>query len=333
MSLHPYIPPPPLALAITPAPPYKQQKSDKPKDTGGEKKADNDHDHDKLKASPKAKIDDADKKADGDDGVKPDAKQKKEGQDEGPAEQHEKTLVDRQPGRAQGQTPQPQPLPPADVPETPLTPVSMIPGPPTPDPDVQLANAKGEAEADAKPVAHTSDAQKGDKIKTKDEKDNDKADAEADAEKEVEPEPEPLRLIGPAPHTPIRTRLDMNPLKPYPPIDTDPRGAYHLYAKGCGAEWILIDVTKDGWMAEEWKGREERDALARLRGLDVKKAGGGVHAKGAGDVSGWGLGREVPKTAGEVLVQLWNDLVEAPYNEVSPQASTCSSSMIHATNR
>ena len=102
-------------------------------------------------------------------------------------------------------------------------------------------------------------------------------------------------------------------MKPYPPIDTDPRGAYHLYAKGFHSEWLLIDVVKDGWMFEYWRGKAERDALDTLRGEDVRRAERELEVLSRTQK---GM-REVPETAGELLVQLWNDLAEAPWNEVS----------------
>jgi hypothetical protein len=45
-----------------------------------------------------------------------------------------------------------------------------------------------------------------------------------------EPLPEPLCLLGPPPQYLIQARLDLDPSKPWPPIEADPRGAYHLYA-------------------------------------------------------------------------------------------------------
>lgn len=76
----------------------------------------------------------------------------------------------------------------------------------------------------------------------------------------------PLQLLPPVPHRPLRSRLDLNPSQPYPPIDTDPRGAYYKYAKAVGNETLYIDLTKDGWLTEQWRERGEREALARLTG-------------------------------------------------------------------
>jgi hypothetical protein len=107
----------------------------------------------------------------------------------------------------------------------------------------------------------------------------------------------------------------LNPSHPWPPLESDPRGAYHLYAKGCYKgiiESVYIDVTKDGWMSEHWKEKSERDALAKLRGEDLRQARRELE---------WQAklkeGRKVPKSAGDVLLCLWNLLVEAPNNEVS----------------
>ncbi|WVQ98883.1 hypothetical protein IAU59_006014 [Kwoniella sp. CBS 9459] len=135
--------------------------------------------------------------------------------------------------------------------------------------------------------------------------------AEAASEPEPEPEPEPLRLLPPAPPRPLRTRLELNPSKPYPPIYTDPRGAYHKYARAVGQEWILIDVTKDGWLAEQWKERTEREALKRLTGewereLQVEME----RQRKKAEI------RQVPSQAEQILLQLWNELVEANNHEI-----------------
>ncbi|WVF72037.1 hypothetical protein IAT40_006849 [Kwoniella sp. CBS 6097] len=128
---------------------------------------------------------------------------------------------------------------------------------------------------------------------------------------EPEPEPEPLRLLRPAPPRPLRTRLELNPSKPYPPIYTDPRGAYHKYARAVGQEWILIDVTKDGWLAEQWKERTEREALKRLTGewekeLEIEME----RQRKRAEI------RQVPQQAEKILLQLWNELVEANNHEI-----------------
>jgi hypothetical protein len=219
----------------------------------------------------------------------------------------------------------------------PDTPGSMVPEPPTPDhdnaqpsptPNIPLAAVKDVSD-DKKPKADDPIAIPiDDKDQTKAEP---SGEAKADStpkepfigplpkpygpEPEPELEPEPLRLIGPPPKYPIRTRLDLNPSHPWPPIESDPRGAYHHYAKGCYKgiiESVYIDVTKDGWMSEHWKEKSERDALEKLRGEDLRKARRALEWQGK-----LRQRRKVPKSAGEVLLMLWNLLVEAPNNEVS----------------
>lgn len=325
MSLHPYIPPPPLALTIVPAPPIKPPKPrDKDKEAEkNDKPADQDQNQNqgKDKDKDKAKADDKDAKP-GDAGNKPDEKEAG-GKKADDGDDAHKTLVDI--GHNENDAAKPIDAPMAnavqaegekqmpDVPETPLTPVSMLAGPPTP------ALAEGDAQPDGadKPkedkAAVEGKAPNGEVKSAPENKDEKDKKEGPEPEPEAEAESKPLCLIGPTPHTPIRTRLSMNQAKPYPPIDTDPRGAYHLYAKGCSKEWILIDVTKDGWMSENWRGKEERDALARLRGEDVRRA-----ERELEKVAKLREKREVPATAGELLVQLWNDLAEAPWTEVSP---------------
>jgi hypothetical protein len=127
---------------------------------------------------------------------------------------------------------------------------------------------------------------------------------------------EPIKLLGPAPPRPLRTRLDLNPSRPYPPINTDPRGAYHKYAKFMTNDWVLIDVTKDGWLTPQWKEKNERDALARLRGEDVLQAERETEEERLKRII-----RKVPKTAEGVLLELWNDLVQTPMKEVSSNIS------------
>lgn len=226
----------------------------------------------------------------------------------------------------------------------PNTPDSMVPEPPTPDhvnakpspvPETPLAAVKATSD-DNKPRADDpTDLAEVDKdkqdIKPADEPKAESPADESDAipkepfigslpkpygpEPEPELEPEPLRLIGPPPKYPIRTRLDLNQSHPWPPIESDPRGAYHHYAKGCFKgiiESVYIDVTKDGWMSEHWKEKSERDALAKLRGEDLRKARRELEWQGKLKQR-----RKVPKSAGEVLLMLWNLLVEAPNNEVN----------------
>ena len=318
MSLHRYLVPPPLALAISPAKPHPLPRTDT------EKKSD-----DKAKAKeqePVANPDD--KKAQdkpipkGDDEVKPDPVAKA--------------------GGDQVKTPGsmvPEPPTPADdavdpdakaSPDAPQLDAAEggqgvkevkadIPSPDNKHVNVNAAGVDGSdkakvAKEDAVAAPQDADA----KADTTDKEAiiGPKTEAEAKASQDAELEPEPLRLIGPPPKYPIRTRLDLDPSKPWPPVEPDPRGAYHLYAKGCNKgiiESVYIDVTKDGWMSEHWREKSERDALERLRGEDLKRAKRELEVEARRREI-----RKVPKKAGDVLLMLWNMLVEAPNNEVSP---------------
>jgi hypothetical protein len=308
MSLHRYLVSPPLAIAIAPAKPHPPPRTEK-------------------KPEPQDKVKQEEKKVEGpapDPNQKADAdptKPKADGVDKPPAEP-----------KADGQV---------GVPDTPG---SMLPEPPTPadgadddnaqvppTPNTPLVPVKDEKPKDDDPTAIVKDdkdktnANPPDETKLK--PDIDKSNPTPKEpfigplpkpygpEPEPELEPEPLRLIGPPPKYPIRTRLDLNPSHPWPPIESDPRGAYHHYAKGCYKgiiESVYIDVTKDGWMSEHWKEKSERDALEKLRGEDLRKARRALEWQGK-----LRQRRKVPKSAGEVLLMLWNLLVEAPNNEVS----------------
>jgi hypothetical protein len=297
MSLHQYLVPPPLALAIHPAPPYKSSSADKDKDKDKDKKPD-------------------DKAKEAKDGAKQDDKKNQDKLVDGPGDADDKE------GKA------PQEADKANRGEAALgSPGSMIPEPATPatgvigDGDEPVPVPKDEADkpAELKPDLETTDKDDANDPDVKDSKDADSKDKakakDQDPEPKPEPLPEPLRLIGPSPKLPIRTKLDLDPSKPWPPIETDPRGAYHKYAKGVYRglkESLRIDVTKDGWMSEQWREKSERDALARLRGNDVKKAQRELEAEARRREV-----RKVPKEAGGVLMLLWNALVEAPNNEVS----------------
>lgn len=139
--------------------------------------------------------------------------------------------------------------------------------------------------------------------------------AQEDKKEEEDKPPEPLppiRLVGPAPPRPLRTALDLNPAVPYPPINTDPRGAYYKYAKYNQGQMLYLDVTKDGWLSEQWRDKPEREALAMLRGESEVAA-----MREAERVRALSEVRKVPATAEEILLQLWNDLVEAVNHEVS----------------
>jgi hypothetical protein len=71
-------------------------------------------------------------------------------------------------------------------------------------------------------------------------------------------------------------------------------------------------------MSEQWKDKSERDALAKLRGDDLKKASRELEMEARKRRT-----RKVPKKADEVLIMLWNILVEAPNNEVSIEVYPC----------
>ena len=322
MSLHRYLVSPPLAIAIAPAKPHPPPRTEKKSDP-----QDKDKEKDKVQGQAKQeenKIQDPNP----DPGPKADAD---------PAKPQIDGAI-----KAAGI--------PLHIPNAgPTTPVSMIPEPPTPadgivvdadakppTPDDPIFKPKDQPDEtkleaidvtpDGKPkdnLVHRADEVKADKpeaVKPKNDPENKPKEPfigplpkpESD---EVELIPEPLRLIGPPPKYPIRTILDLNPSHPWPPIESDPRGAYHHYAKGCYRgliESVYIDVTKDGWMSGHWKDKSERDALAKLRGEDLRKARRELEWQGR-----LTEGRKVPKSAGDVLLCLWNLLVEAPNNEVS----------------
>jgi hypothetical protein len=308
MSLHRYLVSPPLAIAIAPAKPHPPPRTEK-------------------KPEPQDKVKQEEKKVEG---PVPDLNQKADADPTKP--------------KADGvDKPQAEPKAAAQV-GAPDTPGSMVPEPPTP------ADGADDGSAQASPTPNTplvpvkDNKPKADDLTAIVKDDNDKTNAnpsddtkpKPDTDKstptskepfigplpkpygpepEPELEPQPLRLIGPPPKYPIRTRLDLNPSHPWPPIESDPRGAYHHYAKGCYKgiiESVYIDVTKDGWMSEHWREKSERDALEKLRGEDLRKARRELE---------WQRKlrqrRKVPKSAGEVLLMLWNLLVEAPNNEVS----------------
>jgi hypothetical protein len=304
MSLHQYLVPPPLALAIHPAPPYKSSSADKSKDK---------------------KPDDKEKKPDNNAKQQDDnAKQQDDKKDKPVDSPGDNGQINGDADGAKGAPP------PADKAEegaepAPISPGSMVPEPATPATSV-VADADKPAELklvmkEDEPANKASDQIEVNKPAHQDSKDMPRDQDSEDKPKDPEPEPlpEPLRLIGPCPKLPIRTKLDLDPSKPWPPIETDPRGAYHHYAKGVYRglkESLRIDVTKDGWMSEQWREKVERDALARLRGEDVKKAQRELEAEARRRQV-----KKVPSGAGEVLLLLWNALVEAPNNEVGDHFS------------
>ena len=277
MSFHRYIVPPPLALAVEPAPPPKPHKHSDSKD----------HKKDEKPA------DKGDKKSD--------APKGDEAKAAGPPAKADKA---EQPANAKPIAPLRTPTP-EDSPLTPGSANSMIPEPPTPVPD----DAPGDNPAPVPAPKRKSTKQEEPKSAASDPKSPIK---ETLDETEEEPKADPVCLLAPAPYRPLRTRLELNPSKPYPPINTDPRGAYFKYARGVQAECILIDVTKDGWLVDQWKEKPEREALARLRGETDKQRDREVRALERKTST-----RKVPRTSEEILLQLWNDLAEAPSYEVS----------------
>ncbi|KAK8869727.1 hypothetical protein IAR55_000295 [Kwoniella newhampshirensis] len=125
--------------------------------------------------------------------------------------------------------------------------------------------------------------------------------------------PSSLILLPPVPNRPLRTQLDIHPSAPYPPIHTDPRGAYYKYADAVGKQDIYIDVTKDGWLVEQWRERSEREALKRLTGEWERELEREIEKERKRQIK-----RKVPKGSEEILLQLWNDLAEVPeWHEIS----------------
>ncbi|WVO13944.1 hypothetical protein L204_101569 [Cryptococcus depauperatus] len=277
MSLHPALPPPPLALAIHPAPPPRPRISEKDKER-------------KAKADAEAK----DKK---DDKAK-----------EVPEKGKQNVSIDKE--KPKGKE--------VEAPPTPTSPKSDLPEPPTP-----AVNAVVEDVKEKKPKAaeksgeNDSGNQKGGKQVTgqgaKDNTDTVKANEKSDQDEkdESEIELEPLILLPPAPHRCVLTRIDLPPGVVYPPVDTDPRGAYHKYAKAVGNEGALVDITKDGWLAPQWKERTEREALKRLTGEWEKELEREIEKERKRATR-----RKVPETSEGLLLDLWNELTEAPNNEL-----------------
>jgi hypothetical protein len=266
MSLHRAIVPPPLALAIVPAPPPKPKE-----DKSAEKdKVKEDGDKDKQ-----AKTKDV-KDGKVDQGEEPRVKKDGEG-NKGDEKINEGKDVNAKDDKAIKllEAGNASPI------QQPGSPSSNIPEPGTP------VNGSERPVVDEAPkVPAPNPSQKPTEVE------------------EPEPKLEPLQLLGPQPLRPVRARMTLG--QHYPPINTDPRGAYHKYAKGVQAEWILIDVTKDGWLTEQWRERTEREALAKLRGEVI-----------APESDKPKVSRMVPSTSEEILLQLWNDLVEAKNHEVS----------------
>ncbi|ODN83176.1 hypothetical protein L202_01367 [Cryptococcus amylolentus CBS 6039] len=276
MSLHRFFAPPPLALAIHPAPtPKPRGVSDKDK---------------KEKLNPEVKEKEA---------APP---QKGENVDANHGEGEKKEKLNE---------------------ETPHTPVSDQPEPPIPAPgalEVPEKEDEKKKEESATQAVKPEEA-KHDKVpktpsveekEEKSNKDDDKPHGPDDKDSE-EPEPvEPLILLSPAPERPLRTRLDLPPSMVYPPVYSDPRGAYYKYAKAIGNAPCWIDITKDGWLAPQWKERTEREALKRLTGEWEKELQRQIESEKKKTIK-----RKVPSSSEGLLLDLWNDLVVEDNHELS----------------
>jgi len=311
----------------------KQKDKEKEKNGQGGKK---DKDGEAGQAG-KAGMDEADVRDQGDDKADVTAENKAKGNGEA---NEPNGNVETPPSPATPYTPStmiPEPPTPGDNPfdlpsPTPDNEITPVPGPSKPKdtakdvveavPESGVNGTKEQAQAEpvSKDIKDTKDTKGNEDTKetkktkeTKDPKDIKEAKESADIEKfEEEEQPKPIRLLGPIPHKPLRTRLALDPTRPYPPIYTDPRGAYHKYAKFMTNEWILIDVTKDGWLAPQWKEKSEREALARLRGEVYAQA-----EKERELIRKERVKRKVPNSAQGILLDLWNDLAVAPREEVS----------------
>lgn len=280
MSLHRYFPRPPLALAIHPAPPSRPKVTNRDRD-------------DKAKANLQAKADE-------------------EQQDqEAPG------------GKGAQCTPAKREATPKnnnEVVPTPVSPGSNLPEPPTPALGAIISDSDKEADG---------------KQSQPEQKDNDrigindntskltpgqisevlaegKENVAEHMHKEPDSEPESLVLLSPAPNRPLRARLNLSHSVVYPPVNTDPRGAYHKYAKAVGAEIIYVDVTKDGWLTQQWKERNEREAMKRLTGEWERELQKEIEKERKRAIK-----KTVPKTSEGLLLDLWNELVEANNHEVS----------------
>lgn len=296
MSLHRYDAPPPLAIALHPAPPRPTPPPKDPKEAKETVKAKDHAKDDKADAKGAAPLPVAKKLAEGEMALE---KGKAIGGDAG-------KKGDAQPAAA------------LLAPATPATETSMIPEPPT---SARSGDKKKDEDTpkadDAKPIEEKDKAAEpaeDDKAnETAGVRNEDKVNEKPKVEEPPEEvEPQPIRLISPPPHKPLQTKLDLHPTNPYPRVVTDPRGAYNKYARSMYMEQIYIDVTKDGWLFDQWKGKPEREALGRLNGDAERQMKREMEE--AKRVSG---GRNVPESAEAILLDLWNDLVLAPDNEVS----------------
>ncbi|WVR05300.1 hypothetical protein IAU60_002314 [Kwoniella sp. DSM 27419] len=315
MSLHPYLVPPPLALAIHPAPPAKPEQKSKGDAKDDCKGKDDGKGQDKVAVPEDGKIDENGEKAPDAQGDGARSKAGADGKAMPQGDGSQGGIADVKIGQVQPPTPATSG---SRSPETP----NAVPGhgdQPAPAHPEGIADKGKEGGVDDAPAhkrqtvsATANDDGAGTKEDAKPgvhQGPESKSDSAEEAE--PEPEPEPIRLISPAPPRPIRTRMDLQPGKAYPPINTDPRGAYHKYAKAVGQDWILVDVTKDGWLAEQWKERTEREALKRLTGeweLELQRE---MEKQRKREEI-----KQVPRTAEGILLDLWNELVQAKNHEM-----------------
>lgn len=158
----------------------------------------------------------------------------------------------------------------------------------------------------SQPKVGDKGADKHDKVEKKDNG------ATAPAEEPVKPAL-PIRLLSPAPPRPPKAKLDLDPNRPYPAVHIDPRGAHNKYAKWMQNEDVLIDVTKDGWLTQQWLSRAELEALEELTGEAARKRQR-AEAKALEEAKK----RTVPDTAEQLIKELWNHLAQTPNKEVRP---------------
>lgn len=79
-----------------------------------------------------------------------------------------------------------------------------------------------------------------------------------------------------------------------------------------GAGVIYVDVTKDGWLTQQWKERNEREAMKRLTGEWERELQKEIEKERKRAIK-----KTVPKTREGLLLDLWNELAEANNHEVS----------------
>ncbi|WWC61001.1 uncharacterized protein I303_103578 [Kwoniella dejecticola CBS 10117] len=319
MSLHRYFVPPPLALAVHPAPPPKARPTEKEKENAEKEAKDKDKKDNKQEPANNKE-----------DKVQPDHDNKKDKAAVQPEPETPATpgsLIPEPPTPAPGALPhtEKEEKAKADGSDRLVGDAAKIDGEHTrarPVDNVAAdipgkANEKKEANSksnDEKGKANNNQANQGtnkDKARVSLKDITPPPEAENTKAQEAEPPLEPIRLLPPAPLRPVRTKLDLNPAKPYPPINTDPRGAYHAYAKAVGNEVIYIDVTKDGWLTEQWKERSEREALKRLTGEWERELEREMEKQRERNKI-----KDVPSTAQGILLELWNVLAELENHEI-----------------